>query len=56
MLHLCMSVRLVSVCIANASALFHEYGDSNSKYDISSKKHKQLPGLLYEVKTSLYAV
>ena len=49
MLHLCMSVRLVSVCIANASALFHEYGDSDSKYDydISSKKHKQLPGLLY---------
>jgi len=25
-----VSVRLISVCIANASALFYEYGDNNS--------------------------
>ena len=30
MLHLRMSVILISVSIANASALLHEYGDSNS--------------------------
>ena len=30
MLHLRMSVRPKSACIANASALLHEYGDSNS--------------------------
>ena len=30
MLHLRMSMRLKSVFIANASALFYEYGDSNS--------------------------
>ena len=41
----------MSVCIANASALFHEYGDGNSKMT-SYQIHKQLPVLLYEVKAS----
>ena len=30
MLYLRISVRLISVCIGNASASFHEYGDNNS--------------------------
>ena len=54
MLYLPMHVRFISVCIANASALFHEYEDTLVVWHLI-KKHTQLPGLLYEVKTSLNA-
>jgi len=33
---------------------FYEYGDNNSNMT-SHQRHKQLPGLVYEVKASLYA-
>ena len=53
-LHLCMSVRLISVCIANASALFLNMETVIVIWHLI-KRHKQLPGLVYEVKASLYA-
>ena len=33
---------------------FYEYGDNNSNMT-SHQRHKQLPGLVYEVKASFYA-
>ena len=54
MLYLPMRVKCTSVWIANAGALFHEYGDTLVVWYLI-KKHNQLSGLLYEVKTSLYA-
>ena len=52
MFHLWMSVILISVSIANSSALFHV--NMQTVIVIQHlKKHKQLQGLLYEMKTSL---